>query len=167
MPLLPLPHLNHSCFHHTFYSVFPNPFVEETGRARVWGHCAEVSFYCSLLLTATLLWHGLPLGHSPFRGVPAPAWVTQRVQSLRRVPPPAQSTTFQRSISIRDPNNVSFHTPPQFLFIFLWTLLFIYLLMCPLLSVLPCLLSCISFLHLLPLAAAALPQTCLKISGHF
>lgn len=164
-PLFPLPHLNYSCFHYTLHSVPPNPFDEETGGAGGWEQCAEVSFYYYLLLTAPLLWHRLPLGHSPFRGVPAPAQVTQKMQSLRGVPPPAQSTSFQGCISIRVPNNVSFHASPSLLLPFLQKILFTYLLTCPLLSVLPCPLSFISFLHLLPPAAAALPQTRLKRSA--
>lgn len=67
-------------------------------------------------------------------------------------------------ISIHVPNNVCFHTSPSLLLLFLQTLIFTYILMCSLLSVLPCLLSCIS-LHLLSPATATLPQTCLKRSA--
>lgn len=105
---------------------------------------------------------------------PALAWVATGLQSLQRCLCPStghpkdasQSTEhlLPGCISIHVPNNVCFHTSPSFLLLFLQTLVFTYILMCPLLSVLPCLLSCIS-LHLLSPAAATLPQTCLKRSA--
>lgn len=160
-------HLLNSCFHHTLHLVPLNPFDEEIGGAGFWEQCTEVSFYCSLLLTALLLWHRFPLGHSPFRVVPSPGdplWVIQRMQSLWGIPPPAQSTSFQACISIHVLSNVSFHASPSFLLSFPPNIPLHIPTHVSLLSILPCLMSCMSSFHLLPPESATLPQTCLKKS---